>query len=250
MQNLIHGLEQLPPGPFRRLEPQQQLFDIDVCSRYRRQDRMVQVEFDAMLRMVQRRQLVTPVAVVPLIVLVQKELLPSCSHQQGLRLRHVRGRHHDVDVGRQAPLCDRKILRNVRGTLQQDLWVGFLGERRADAIDDPDQGLRASARKLTFSAQVPSRFGGYAFDQSGFLDRGREAREQPKTPRQPHHVLPFREIPGRRHRGLAQRTQPGQLSDHRCHAEGSGARAAVTPCCESTDDQRRSRVAIASARSL
>jgi len=165
----------------------------------------VQVEFDPMLSIPQRRRFMAPFAVVMLVVLVERNLLPPCAGEEGLRGGQVRMRHQDVHVGGQPSQRDRQVLPDVGCALEQDLGVGLAAERRADTIERPEQSLCSPARYSLFSEQVPSRLLGDGIDQPDRVQPGAEPCEKPQAPREAYDGLPFPKRPAQCHRGIAQR---------------------------------------------
>jgi hypothetical protein len=245
VEDLIQRIQHMPAGPRRLSDSGQQQIRIHVHAGHRRQDVVVQIEFQAVLRVAHRWRLVAPLAVVLRVVIIQRQFVPASGCQTPLCIRQRRQRNQNVDVGRQASATDRQALRDVGTALEQHAGVRCIEQCDADAFGGPLQRPRLPTCEAQLGREMArGRFGHPVHARVGGHRLG-EPSQQPQPAAEPDDPLPLRKRPASHAFRLAQRSQPGPSSPARLAHDSSA----------SCDDARmaghsRSSVDTASSRSL
>ncbi len=179
---------------------------VDGEARGRRHDGVMHIDRRLSPLMLQRRQLMHPIAIIALVVVVGFGRVPPGLHQQPLGLLEPLAREQNIDIAEQPPCRGRQAGGGVSGALQEDDRHAERRQRvgdRADLARDIDAVLlRQDARGLEMRARRVRHLRQHVAGAKLRLD----ARQEPGMPR-----LPDREIPI----GIAPFDELGRLPQQR-----------------------------------
>jgi len=146
VQHAVDRRKHADTGIAMRFRGGPESFGIGPQPAHRRTDRVMNVQCENPPRILERRDLVRPLAVIALVVWIEVGRAPAGGVQQLFRLGKAASGNHDVDIRQQARRGMRHSTQEVGDPFQRDHGNLHRVEHAASAIELPSRQLGESRR--------------------------------------------------------------------------------------------------------